>query len=308
MARFPVFLKGKWLYRIGGRICHRWHESLKDSTVITNLGIRDRYRMRMPGHNPQFACGNPMTYLGERGVLHLSSLLAPNADGIMDVGANWGYFTYFLCANLKNHAPLFFFEPNPKLFEYISGNVRQNGLKNVTGIKKGLSGKSGKAAFYINLTNDLCSTLDKSFQQAQETLVEETIEVTSFDDFAEQHNDIGNWLVKVDIENAEQEFVEGAAGKMERIGYLIMEMLEKARKAKLVDVLIRDFGFFAYYINDFTLEYMEKEDGHYSAPEYNFLFCRENPEELALKLQGSRFRIRMPDKAPILHSFRHFDP
>ncbi len=290
LASLPISLKGKSFVRIGGKL-FRKAQSDNNETLTTNLGIKDSYKMVMPVSNPLFAFGNPMSYQGERGVLYLSKFLAPEVDAVMDIGANWGYFTYFLKANLNESIPIYFFEPNEKLFLGIQQNVRNNNLKNTHGVQKGISSFSGTAKFYVNLTNDLSSSLDGSFLHEGEQVVEHSIEVVSFDDFISENDIAQKWLVKVDIENAEPEFIKGAANKMGHIDYLIIEFLEKARKGKLADQLTDRFGFHAYYINDFNLEYMPKEDGRYTPPEYNFLFCRLTPEQLSTKLEDSPFTV-----------------
>jgi hypothetical protein len=142
------------------------------------------------------------------------------------------------------------------------------------------------------LTNDLSSSLDGTFKNEGEEILEQSIEVLSFDDFLEQQPSMKKWLVKVDIENAEPEFIKGAAKHIDRVEFLIIEFLEKARKAKLADLLTDQFGLNAFYINDFTLEYMPKEDGRYTPPEYNFLFCRQSPEALSKLLKGTNFTVK----------------
>ena len=289
LAGLPAGFKGKLLYRIGGRLTR--HSTPNDTLVRTNLGMPQSLRLSLPLDKPQFAFGSPMTYLGERGVLYLSQLLSGTVDAVMDVGANWGYFTYFLRPGLDERIPIYYFEPNGKLFDIVGQNVRNNGFRNVHGVKKGIAGHTGTASFFVNLTNDLSSTLDGNFVQAGEQVVEHTIEVVSFDDFVAEHGPDKKWLVKVDIENAEPEFVKGAAQRMGQVEFLIIEFLEKARKSKLADQITDQFGMNAYYINDFKLEYMPREDGRYTAPEYNFLFCRHKPEALRKLVAGSPFSV-----------------
>ncbi len=290
LADLPVPFKGSTLYRIGSKLSNS--RPFNGTTITTNLGMDKHYRMKMPAYNPLFAFGNPMTYKGERGVLYLSKALCDKVDAVADIGANWGYYTYFLRPYLASHKPLVFFEPNEKLFNIIQENVALNGLQNTTGLKKGISSYTGTATFFVNLTNDLSSSLDGTFKNEGEEMLEQSIEVISFDDFLEQQPSMKKWLVKVDIENAEPEFIKGAAKHMDQVEFLIIEFLEKARKAKLADLLTERFGFNAFYINDFTLEYMPKEDGRYTPPEYNFLFCRQSPAELAGLLRGTNFTIK----------------
>jgi FkbM family methyltransferase len=290
MAGLPAPLKGHLLYKFGSKILQA--QPFNGETISTNLGIKSHFHLKMPANNPLFAFGNPMTYKGERGVLFLSKALCNKVDAVADIGANWGYFSYFIGHLLNGQKPLFYFEPNGSLFSIIQENMAENGLKKTFGFKKGISSYTGTATFFVNLTNDLSSSLDGTFKNEGEEILEQSIEVLSFDDFLEQQPSMKKWLVKVDIENAEPEFIKGAAKHIDRVEFLIIEFLEKARKAKLADLLTDQFGLNAFYINDFTLEYMPKEDGRYTPPEYNFLFCRQSPEALSKLLKGTNFTVK----------------
>jgi len=55
--------------------------------------------------------------------------------------------------------------------------------------------------------------------------------------------------------------------------------------------IISEWGFHAYYLRDFVLE--ESLDGtyRYVPPFWNWLFCRLEPEALAKRLSGTRFKV-----------------
>ena len=71
-----------------------------------------------------------------------------------------------------------------------------------------------------------------------------------------------------------------------------MEALGPAVTSGFVADLMRAGTFHGYYINDFTLEHWLDGSFTYREPEYNWLFCREAPQELERTLAGSRFLIR----------------
>jgi FkbM family methyltransferase len=291
-AGLPTFFKGHILYRLADRTLNMLGQEYRGERVFTNLGVKNGYSVSVPLEKPFFAFGHPKKYRGERGVLYLSKYLGQHVQAVMDVGANWGYHTIFMRPHLDAKIPIYYFEPNKKLFEIIQQNTANNSLENIKGVMVGLSDFTGEASFYVNLSNDMSSSLDKSFRHEWENVVEEKIKVTTFDDFVEEYEKNKSWLVKVDVENAEMAFVRGSKNNFKNIKYLIIELLSKAREEKVADIIMDKFKMNAYYVNDFKLEYMPREDGRNVELEYNFLFCKETPEELRLLLKGTEFTVQ----------------
>lgn len=263
-----------------------------DVMVSTNLGILDKYKVVLPiGKTPmEYIFGTPENYYGERTVLHLSKYLSKNCDAIADIGANWGFYSYFLAAHTDKK--IYFFEPNKELFDNILMNIAANHLQDrLVGSSQGIAEKTGQLDFYVNLSSNYSSSLSNYFEKTGHEVVKTTIEVTSIDDFVKNHEH-KNWLLKVDIEDAEFQFLEGAAQALEqgKIKYLLIELLENARKNKFIDKMI-DKGWQAYYLNDYRIEAVSQEDGRYTPPEYNWLFCKEKPEELRKILSQTRFVV-----------------
>jgi hypothetical protein len=82
---------------------------------------------------------------------------------------------------------------------------------------------------------------------------------------------------------------------MDSVASLVMEVLGPAAKSGFVRRMISEHGFQAYYINDFDLEHSLDGSFVYSAPQYNWLFCRHAPTVLRRLLAGTRFRV-MPSE------------
>jgi hypothetical protein len=64
-----------------------------------------------------------------------------------------------------------------------------------------------------------------------------------------------------------------------------MEILGPAIKQGMPLRIIQESGFRAFYIHDYQLEHSNDGNFEYVAPFYNWLFCRETPEELKRLLQ-----------------------
>jgi methyltransferase FkbM-like protein len=110
------------------------------------------------------------------------------------------------------------------------------------------------------------------------------VKIRSFADLAD-HLQLDRACVKVDVEGAEAAFLRGASGALNRIAYLIIEVLGPAHQHHFVRNVIARTGFQAYYINDYRLEPSDDGGFTYQAPEYNWLFCRERPDALQAKLK-----------------------
>jgi FkbM family methyltransferase len=74
--------------------------------------------------------------------LLLQRLLAPGATFI-DVGANWGYFTLVAAGLVGPTGRVASWEPDPRMFALLDGNVRLNGLANVTALQAAASDAEG---------------------------------------------------------------------------------------------------------------------------------------------------------------------
>jgi hypothetical protein len=98
--------------------------------------------------------------------------------------------------------------------------------------------------------------------------------------------------VKIDVEGAGEKVWQGAVDVSGSIRYLVMEMLAPEINAGLPARIIREADFKAYYIRDFEL--IPSVDGtfEYVPPFWNWLFCRLAPNELAVRLSATRFRVQ----------------
>lgn len=117
-----------------------------------------------------------------------------------------------------------------------------------------------------------------------------TVEAVRFDTFVRQSR-LQKLCVKVDVENAEFEFIEGATGALDAIDSLIMEVLGPAQQKRFVQRMIHEYGFHAYYINDYQLEYTPDGQFTYVHPQYNWLFSKAAPAALRDKLTGSKLSV-----------------
>jgi FkbM family methyltransferase len=261
-------------------------------SIRTNLGISDDIDIELPSTlaSPLNLVGTPKLYRGERGPLLLAQQLVRHCHAFVDVGAHIGYYTYFMKSRSRSDLDIYYFEPDLNFYDIIRRNLARIGARNVLGFNQAIGAASGRAEFFIDLDDRSMSSLlteHASVHRLQAT----TVEVVTFDEFVRSAGLTGQYLVKVDIENAEWAFVEGARTALKSMPYLILEILGPARSRGLIDHLIQTFGFRCYYINGVTLEHMSADDQRYNPGEWNFLFCRESPEHLRERIGDSPLHV-----------------
>lgn len=289
-ALAPVQFKSKITHWIFERISAAY-KSNETEYLTTNLGISNRCRVRLPLYKAPFVYmfGLPRFYEGEYGALLLSSYLSKYCQCFIDIGSNWGYYQYFLRFN-GSTIPIHFVEPNKMLYETNLDNNRVNGLSGIQGYNLAIGNTTGKMKFYLDESDYSMSSLLDNYK-ANHQLVESEVEVFTFDRFMEKNNIQAEALVKVDVENAEFLFVEGAQKSLVAIQYLIIELLGPARERGIVNRLIHEYGFSCYYINHLNLEHVDSDDGRYTHPEFNWLFCHDSPEQLKRLLRGTPMKV-----------------
>lgn len=286
-ARLPPRFRSDILTRGLSALARRSGDS---SDVETNMGIDASLKCWLPLDKGSWIFGLPEHYIGERGALSLLAALGKQAGAILDVGAHVGYFSYYLAKHVPQSVPIYYFEPDPALFSIIEKNVRSNDLDNLIGFKEAMGARTERATFFQNLSDTFSGSLDSGFVDAHETR-EIAVQVRSFDDFTRQ---IGkeNLCVKVDIEGAEQQFVDGARAEWWRIADLVIEVLGPAYYGGFVKRLIDDTGMHAYHINDYVLERSVDGTCTPNPQEYNWLFTRKSPSALRDALAGSPLSVR----------------
>ena len=186
--------------------------------------------------------------------------------------------------------PIHFFEPVPSHFDIISRNVNANHLPNVYGWSSAVGSYDDTAIFYQNLTHATCGSLITPRTEANAISTLE-VPITTFAHFAEAHH-IHNACVKVDIEGAEKQFIEGAIGALDRITFLIMEVLDS--KSSFLTYMTKELGYNVYHIKNHSLTYCPDGTDEYTHNQWNWLFCHKTPDELRSCLATSKLDVVEP--------------
>lgn len=142
---------------------------------------------------------------------------------VVDVGANWGYFT-LTCANLVGSSGrVIALEPHPALSSTLAANVRANGLAQVEVVAVAAGARAGTRAFVgfdaaggnSGVSRAAAVSEPADFQAA----------TAGLDELLDAHGMARVDLVKIDIEGGEVDALAGMAGGLgrRRYRYIVLE-------------------------------------------------------------------------------------
>jgi len=140
-----------------------------------------------------------------------------HGDVFVDIGANAGYFTILAASKVGKDGLVYAFEPNPKLSDNLKLSLKKNNLsKRVEIINKAISNNDFKTeTLYMSndISNDGISSLkpgnvhlESGDLSKMNTMEVETI---TFDNFISNKSKNNIKIIKIDIEGAEYEALQG---------------------------------------------------------------------------------------------------
>ena len=156
-----------------------------------------------PGAYPPVAMARDRYEPGTTGLFR--SLLRPGMV-VIDVGAHVGYYSLLAASQVGPTGKIYAFEPAPTNYDLLLKNIELNGYHNVVAKRKAVSNQVGLSTLYLTaLDNGRHSTYRHDLP---ETGIE-VVETTTIDALLEA----ANWpkvdLVKVDVEGAEKDVLDG---------------------------------------------------------------------------------------------------
>ena len=139
----------------------------------------------------------------------------------VDAGANIGYLTLVMARTVGDAGRVYSFEALPTLSGRLAANVALNGFSNVTAETLCLGSKRGEVDFFtprrgISNVGQSSLYLDHHPELGRSDIVRHTVSMISFDEYAEREG-LRSWdFLKLDVEGAELEVLEGAKGSIRR--------------------------------------------------------------------------------------------
>lgn len=148
----------------------------------------------------------------------VSSMLR-EGDVVIDVGANIGTTVIPSSLNVGRSGKVYAFEPHPRIFSYLQGNLRLNRITNVEAYNTALGNQKG----HIYLSNKENDDMNRVSLNDEENCLR--IPIATLDSFISENEKIA--LLKIDVEGYEKFVLEGAERTLAATECVCMEMFEK---------------------------------------------------------------------------------
>jgi len=158
-----------------------------------------------------------------------SFLKKTGGELFVDVGANLGRYTVMLSPNYKRVIAI---EPEPNNTKYLRRNIQRVGLRNIKLIQRAISDKNGFVDLYIARHSGGHSIKKNDYNKFIKAI---KVKATTLDVLLKNEPCVD--LIKVDVEGAELQVLDGTRKVMPRIKSWIIEIHDINRKQELEDRL-----------------------------------------------------------------------
>ena len=138
----------------------------------------------------------------------------------IDIGANIGTWSIFASKVVGNVGKILSFEPHPKTFKYLSGNITLNKSENIEYFNVGCSDKKGNLYFSNNY-----DTMNHITYNSVDSII---IPVKELDFFTSELKEID--LIKIDVEGFELNVLKGATNTLAKTKMIIFESNKEFQK------------------------------------------------------------------------------
>jgi len=178
-------------------------------------------------------------------------------DVFFDVGANGGLYSIIAAKLVGENGHVYCFEPGERESKLLLHNLAINNLTNVTTIKSAVSNIKGKTNFAISVDEAMNSLLETN-HPAQKIQEWQQVEVTTLDDIVEELSVKKVDFIKIDVEGAEKQVLDGAKILLESQKEIVILFEASDLNAESFGYSVKDFlldimssGFFVYQLNKF---------------------------------------------------------
>lgn len=189
-------------------------------------------------------------------------------DIVLEAGANIGSET-LLISKILNKGTIYCFEPNPYSFERLKINISINELKNVYAYDYALGEADSKIKFHIYPKGFCNSGMSSKYMETSITH-EITVIQKTVDTFVHENNITKLDFIKMDIQGAEMDLLNGASETLKRFKPTIFtEACEPYNDTKQLYEILVSLGYDVFHIKNLTTEKFnsvnEVRDGNWLA-------------------------------------------
>jgi len=184
----------------------------------------------------------------------LEEWLSPGMT-VIDVGANIGQYAMLASARVGPRGRVHCFEPHPGVYQVLTRNLRRTGCVNVVAHPFALAGTPRTRDLFLHSTDNVGAT---SFKPHDADLPGSSVRVraTTVDTYVKARRLRRVDLIKIDVEGAELEVLQGAARTLDSnpdIVLVVEFMRENAQRfgysVEELETFLRALGFRLFSIN-----------------------------------------------------------
>ena len=175
--------------------------------------------------DPRDSVAREVCYTGiyEPQETRLAARIVRRGDVFVDVGANWGYFTLAASHWTGAGGRVLAFEPEPRLFELLRGNLALNGLRAVEAYPVAIAERHGLLPFSAFVADD--GNWGVSHPVSSDASADFQVEAAALDDMLDAAAIDQVQLTKIDVEGGEPAVLAGMRRGLQagRYRYLLLE-------------------------------------------------------------------------------------
>jgi FkbM family methyltransferase len=166
-------------------------------------------------------------------LLELSRRVIRTGDIVVDGGSNIGFFALFAASLLGGKGRVFAFEPDTQSFLLLKRNVESNGLMGTVQLEeKALTDANGSFEFSVSVQEPMLSSLVARTDVDSQVI---SVQGTRLDDYFELNGVKKVDVIKLDLEGAEPQALDGMTLILTSVRLIIFEVNEPQLAAIGVD-------------------------------------------------------------------------